>query len=591
MANNCCPKNMKKIFNLLLMVVLLSSCGNDTKPVAEFVEGEAGVFYGGVFKVNETVGFRSLFPFSISTVSADHIAKQVYEGLIKQSQQDLTIEPSLAKRLDFNRDATVWTFYLNEGVKFHDDDCFEGGKGREVVAQDFKDCFDRLCEANADNHYFGSTFKGRVKGADAYHLSTINGNPLPGGVSGIEVVDKYTLRISLINPFAGFLNVLSTPGCWVYPKEAYEKYGSEMSKKCVGTGPFKLKSVTEEAVVLERNKNYWGQDLYGNPLPYLDGIKYSFVKEKKVEFLQFKEGTLDMIYMLPVDMITDILGGFDEAKEVNKEFDMQVVPAMSTFFLGFQHDSGLFKDKNLRLAFTHAINKEKLVDNVLDGEGIPANYGIVPPAFKGYKNKKLVGKEYNVELAKEYLAKAGYENGKGFPELELQISSEASFRDKSICEAIQSMLKKNLNVDIGIIVVPAAEHYELIESGKAQLWQSEWVASYPDPEAFLTIFSSDHIPEGVLDKPYLNSMRYKSVVFDSAFDASMQELNRRQRMKYYLKADQIAIDDAAVLSIFYGENYRLLKPYVTNFPANAMEYRDMSRVYMDMANHNEAKEN
>jgi len=574
--------HIKKAIYLSLVALIMSSCGGEDNNHEEFKEGNGGVFYGGVFRSNEVEDFHSLFPLSVTEVAADHITKQIYEGLIKQSQEDLTILPSLAEQLDFSNDASVWTFYLHKGVKFHDDECFPDGKGREVTANDFKYCFDRLCTATPENQYFGNTFKNRVKGADEYFQSTIDKKPLPGGVSGVEVIDNYTLRITLVQPFSGFLNILSTQGCSVYPKEAYEKYGVDMRTKCVGTGPFKLKSCKEgESVVLERNPDYWNSDEMGNKLPYLDGLKFSFIKEKKSEFLEFKRGNLDMIFQLPVEMISEILGEFDEAKQVNAPFEMQVVPAMSTFFFGFQHTSDIFSKKDVRLAFNYAIDREKIVENILQGEGIPGIYGIVPPAFKGYHNKELNGFTFDVEKARKLLAKGGYPNGKGFPKITLQTNSGGGDRNIQVCEAVQKMLKENLNIDVDVNVVPLAEHLERIESGKTLFWKSHWIADYPDPETFLTLLSGRHIPKNMMDKPYLNSMRYKSEKFDTLFANAMKELNDRKRMKLYLEADQIGIDDGAVIPVFYDENYRLLKPYVKNFPANAMEYRDMARVYLD----------
>ncbi len=237
--------------------------------------------------------------------------------------------------------------------------------------------------------------------------------------------------------------------------------------------------------------------------------------------------------------------------------------------------------KEVRLAFNYAINRDKIVDNILQGEGIPGIYGIVPPAFNGYHNKELNGYTLDVEKARKYLATAGYPNGKGFPKITLQTTSNGEDRDIKICEAVQKMLKENLNIDIEVHVVPTAELYESIETGNTLFWKSNWIADYPDPETFLTLLSSKHIPKNLMDKPYLNSMRYKSEKFDTLFGDAMKELNDRKRMKLYLQADQVGIDDGAIMPVFYDENYRLLKPYVRNLHANAMEYRDMTRVYFE----------
>lgn len=573
---------MKKVIYSLLIAGLFASCGGGTTTTGESREAKGGVFYGGVFKMNEVEDFRNLYPLNITEVTSHRIANQVYEGLVKLSQSDLTVLPCLAEKWEKNADASQWTFHLRKGVKFHDDPCFADGKGREVTAKDFIFCFEKLCSSSPENQQFGNTFKDRVVGANEYFQSTVDKKPLAGGVSGIKALDDYTIQINLVHPFAGFLNILSTPGCWVYPNEAFEKYAVDMRVKCVGTGAFQVKSIKEgEAVILERNPNYWNVDEHGNQLPYLDAVKYTFIKEKKSELLEFKRGNLDMIFRLPIEMIPDILGELGSAKEGNAPFEMQVVPAMSTFYYGFQHQSNIFDKKEVRLAFNYAIDREKIVNYTLQGEGVPGNYGIVPPSFKDYNSKGLVGYTFDVDKARKYMATAGYPDGKGFPKLTLQINSGGGDRNIQTAEVIQKMLKENLNIDVEINVMPFAEHLESLETGKAQFWRAGWTADYPDPETFLTLLYSKHIPEKLSDKSFLNTVRYKSAKYDSLFAAAMQEVDDKKRFDLYLQADQQAIDDGAIMPIFYDENYRLVQMNIRNFPANAMEYRDMSRVYIE----------
>lgn len=579
---------MKKAIYLLLVIGLLSSCGDGGNPTGETHKAKGGVFYGSVFRMNEIEDFRSLYPLNITEEVGLHITNQVYEGLVKLSQEDLTITPCLAEKWEKNADASQWTFHIRKGVKFHDDPCFKDGKGREVTAKDIVYCFEKLCTSSPENQLFQASFKDRVVGANEYYQATVTNNShitkysLEGGVPGLKVIDDYTIQIDLVHPFAGFLNILCTPSCWVFPKEALEKYGIEMRAKCIGTGPFQVKSIKEgDVVILERNPNYWKVDEFGNKLPYLDAVKYSFIKEKKSELLEFKRGNLDMIYRLPIEMIPDILGELDHAKEGNTPFEMQVVPAMSIFYYGFQHQGEIFNKKDVRLAFNYAIDREKIVNYTLQGEGIPGIYGIVPPSFKEYDSKKLRGYTFDVDKARKYLASGGYPNGKGFPKLTLQINSGGGDRNIQTAEVIQKMLKENLNIDVEINVMPFAEHLESLETGKAQFWKTGWGADYPDPETFLSILYGKNVPEKLSEKSYLNSVRYKSAKFDSLFSAAMQEVDNKKRMDLYLQADQVAIDDAAIMPIFYDENYRLIQPNVKNFPSNAMEFRDMTRVYIE----------
>ena len=219
----------------------------------------------------------------------------------------------------------------------------------------------------------------------------------------------------------------------------------------------------------------------------------------------------------------------------------------------------------------------------LKGEGIQGIYGIVPPSAtfedKGYDFKSLRGYSYDPDKAKKLLAQAGYPNGTGFPKLTLQINSGGGDRNVLTAQVIQSMLEENLNIDIQIDQMPFSQHLDKLEPGKSLFWRTGWIADYPDPETFLTLLYSGHIPPNLDDRSYVNSVRYKSAKFDSLFSLAMREVDDKKRFALYAQADQVAIDDAAIMPIFYDENYRLIQTNVRNFPANAMEYRDLTRTY------------
>lgn len=574
---------MLKFFHIVLILALITSCGqNNVEKPKEKIKAKGEVKYGGVFKVNETEEFRSLYPPNITEVVSHRIANQVYEGLVKLDQEDLSIIlPSIAEKWEINDEATRFTFYLRKGVKFHDNPCFKTGKGRLVTANDFKFCLDRICAADALNQT-PWLFKDRVKGANEYYESTINKLPLKGGVSGIKVIDDYTLEINLNYPFAGFINIISHISCSVYPKEAVDMYGEEMRVNCVGTGPFQVNKIKEaEMVSLKRNPNYWKIDAYGNKLPYLDGIKFSFIKDKKAELLEFKKGNLDMVFRLPLEMINDVVVDLNEAKKgINKPYEMQVVPAMSVFYLGFQNKLSPFNSIDVRKAFNYALDKEAIVNYTLKGEGRAALYGVVPP-FKGYNYEEVKGYEFSVEKAKKHLKDAGYPNGKGFPTITLQINPDGGDRNLQVATVVQKMLAENLGVKINIDQLQLSQHLENIEEGKALFWRAGWLADYPDPESFLNLLFGEHVPEDINAKSFINTTRYQSNIFDKVFNEALREPDTEKRMELYRIADQIAINDAAMLPVFYDEITRLLQIYVKNFPANAMEYRDMTAVYFD----------
>ncbi len=374
------------------------------------------------------------------------------------------------------------------------------------------------------------------------------------------------------------------PGCWIYPQEASAKYGQDIRIHPVGTGPFYIEAIKEgEFVIMKKNTVYYGMDSFGNKLPYLDGVKYTFIREKKAEILEFKSGNLDMVYRLPVEIFHEVMGELSHAKERKTDFQIISSPAFNTFYLGFNCTIPAFENKNVRLAFNYAIDRNKIADFTIQGEGTSATYGMVPYVEEfeksGYDFKGLKGYHLDVAKAKEYLKKAGYPDGKGFPNVTLQINSGGGDRNILIAEVIQKMLKENLNVDININTVPFAEHIEQIASNKTDLFKYSWIADYPDPESFLTLFYGKHLPKNPSEKSFINMFRYHNERFDSLFAASYKEPNKTKRFELLSKAEQIVLDDAPFMPIFYDENFRLEQANVANFPENALNYMDLSDVY------------
>lgn len=577
---------MRKIFIPLVASVLtlsLASCSDDTKDSHGGSEGKGGVYMGGVMRLNEVEAFKSLNPIAVNEIVGFHIGCQLFEGLVKFDQNDLSIKSAIARSWESNENQTEWTFHIRQGVMFHPDACFSDGKGREVKASDVKYCFDKLCTADPNNAQFDVTFKDRVVGANEAFDASKTGKAL--NVSGVKVVNDTTLAISLKSPFAGFLNVLAMPGCWIYPKEAVDKYALDLRIHPVGTGPFQLETVKEgEVLIMKKNPNYYGVDKDGNKLPYLDGLKYTFIREKKAEILEFKSGNLDMVYRLPVEVFHDIMGDLEHAKDRKTEFQILNSPAFNTNYLGFNCASAVFNKKEVRLAFNFAIDRHKIADFTIQGEGTSADYGIVPyvEAFEkdGYDFKGLKGYTLDVAKAKDYMKKAGFPDGKGFPKVTLEINGGGGDRNILIAEVVQKMLKENLNVDIEINTVPLAEHLENVTSGKSDFFRLAWIADYPDPETFLTIFYGKHVPAGATEKSFINYTRFKNARFDSLFAASFIEPDKAKRYTLLSKAEQVVLDEAPFMPIFYDDNYRLEQLNVRNFPENAMNYMDLSVVYL-----------
>jgi len=563
------------LFSSIAVILLFTSCGGGSEKAKQHKTAKGGVRYGGNFRYNETEYFKTIYPLGITESVGHHIVSQIYEGLVSFNPKDLTIDPCLAENWTVSPDAKSYTFKLRQGVDFQNDTCFKDGKGRLVTANDFVYALNLLCTPdvkNSGHSFYTSIIKGA---ADHYD------GKATGAVEGIKALNDSTLEIDLERPSADFLERLALPFASVFPKEAIDYYKGDILFHTVGTGPFALKAIKQDdAVILARNDNYWGKDEFGNQLPYLDGIKVSFIKEDKTEMLEFQKANLDMKYRLPFDMIDEIIGEHNTLKGDYKKYVLQVQPELTTQFYGFLVPDKTFGNKNVRLAFNYAIDRAKIADYTAKGEGIPCFNGIVPLGLPGYDNTLVKGYTFDVKKAKDYLAKAGYPDGKGFPKVTLETNSGGG-RNEKVAETVQKMLVENLNIDVEITQVVWAQHTNNVETGKTNFWRFAWIADYPDPINFLNLLYGKNVPKTMAESSYSNPFRYVNPQYDALYEKALATQDAVERNKLYVQLDQMVVDDAPFLPIYYSVKRRLLQPYVKNFDANGMEFRMFRAVWLD----------
>ncbi|WP_017730994.1 ABC transporter substrate-binding protein [Nafulsella turpanensis] len=583
---------MKKLLYLGLLagtVLFTGACtsseeGQEETLQAGVREGEGGHYYGGVLRINESEYIKNLFPPSITDVYSYRVASQMYEGLFKFNDLDLTLENSLAESYTLDSTGTVYTFKLRDNVYFHDDPAFPGGKGRKLTAADVAFCFTQLCTQSALNQNY-SVFAGLLKGADAYFKASAGGKTPSFGVEGIEVLDSLTLRLSITKPNSVFLVNLARPATFIYPPEALEEYGPDMRIRAVGTGAFEMGNVEENiSIVLPKNPNYWGEDHYGNPLPFLDAVNVQFINSKKSELFEFKKGNLDMIYRLPTEHIIEILESNLTGNGEFNRYELQREPEMVTQFLTFNTaNRKLFSNPDLRKAISYAIDRDKILTFVLNNEGFaPGHHGITPPVFTDYNISEIPGYRLNVDSARYYLTKAGYPNGKGFPKVEFMLNAEGD-RNTNVAVEIQKQLSDHLNIQVEIATYPFAQLLENAYQGRFDVMRSAWYADFPSPENFLWVFYSGNMDTHQREPAYPNIARYSSAKFNKLYEQALRARSVSEANKYFIEAEKVLMEDAPIIVLWYDEGFRLLQSYVKNFPNNPMQYRDFSKVYFQQA--------
>lgn len=577
---------MKRVFVWALSAAVLFSCSDGPQGAAgEKRVAKGNRTYGGTLKVNETEMYQTLYPYRITDAVSAMVASQIYEGLVKFSSKDLSIMPALAEKWEIDTSGTVFTFHLRKGAQFQDDECFADGKGRPVTANDVKYSFELLCTDHTDNFNFSATFKDRVLGANEYFQSSKNAKP--AGLEGVKVINDHTVQVRLTSPNTSFIQILASPAASIVAKEAVERYGNKMS---VGTGPFMLKDTSKERIILTRNVNYYGTDSIGNQLPYLDSVLVTFRTDKKAELQLFQQGNIDMVIGLPAESVKEIV----EEQIANfagspPKFVLQRTPEMTTQYYEFNLSRAPFNNVKVRQAFCYAIDRNRIVDEILKGEAYgPGVNGLCPPSFKGYDISKVTGYDFNPEKAKKLLAEAGFPGGKGFPVVKLELNSGGA-RNSHVAFEVQKQLMDVLGVNIDLEVVPLAQKIDDAKFGKAEIFRSAWIADYPSPENFLWTLYGGTVPTDAALPSYPNTPRYKSETYDKLFEQARKETSKEKAYELFMQAENHMMQEAPVMVLWYDENYRLVQSRVKNFYLNPMRIRDFSEVYLQDAPKQEEK--
>lgn len=567
----------------LIIVVLLTSCGGKKNETVHSA-GAGGKFYGGEFRTNEAGELRSLDPVGINDATSHHIAAQVYDNLISFDSK-LHIIPELAETWEISPDGLIYTYHLRKGVYFHDNPCFPNGKGRELTAEDVKYSFMRLCDIRTQTRGFGY-FQGKVIGVNEYFDATRKAvetrqEPTVTDIPGFVVVDKYTFQFRLTRAFSPFENYPALGCMMIHPKEAVDYYKKDFFQHPVGTGPFSFTSWTpDRECILTRNPKYWDKDASGNQMPFLDKVKFTFIKDLKAQLLEFKQGNIDEAYRIPNEFFADVVGEDGKAKGDYTQFKLLSLPALSTQFYGMLAPSKEFSDKRVRQAFSMAVDRPRIIKYVLKGQAAGPGYnGIVPPAMPDYNASLIKGYKFDLSKARQLLAEAGYPNGKGFPKVVFQLNSGGG-RNLQVAEAIQSMLTENLGVKVELKEVEWAKHLDEVDAGHSMFFRLGWVADYPDPENFLNLCYGKIVPKDGSASP-INQVRYNNPEFDKLFEQAVATVDRTKRMELYQQAEQVAMNEAPMLILFYDSDYRLLQSNVEDYHNNSMDRRHYKYIWMN----------
>jgi peptide/nickel transport system substrate-binding protein len=507
-----------------------------------------------VFKYNEMEIVTSLDPAASSSFGNIWVVGQLYNGLV-QLNDSLTITPSIAKKWQISSDGLTYTFNLNTAVYFHDNENFKDKKGRHLIASDFVYSFNRLLDP-------------KISSATSL-LSHVKQN-------GFSAPNDSTFIIKLQQPFTPFLGILTMKYFSVVPKEVVEHYGEDFRRHPVGTGPFTFKIWEEGSkLVLLKNDHYFE---YENKvrLPYLDAVAISFIKDKETSFLNFLKGELDMVSGVEAINVDEVLTPEGKLNEQYKhKIKMQTQPFLKTDYLGFVVDEDLAIVKNsptklkaIRQAINYGIDRKKMVKYLRKNLGIPATAGFIPPGLPSFDSTKVKGYDYNPTKVKKLLTIAGFPEGKGLQDISLATAEQYV----EFAEYIQSQLA-NFGIKIKIDVQKNSVLAAAVANSKINFFRKSWFADYPDEENFLSLYySKSWAPKG------FNYTHYKNEEFDMLYEKSQTELNDAARYAYYQQMDQLLMDEAPVVPLYYDQVVRLVHNNISGLTSNPMNMLSLTKV-------------
>ena len=548
-------RKTKKILSVALastMVLSLAACGgkSTTETTQAAAETTAAAESSAAETTAEADGFnlavclasepQTLDPALNSTVDGAIMTLHMFEGLAKYVNDGNGNAQIVAGQAESwekvaNDDGTVtYTFKMRPDAKWSD--------GQKVTAGDFEYSWKRLAnpQTAADYTYMIDMVKGYQEIQDGADPDTL----------AVKAIDDDTLEITLSYDCPYFEDILAFPATLPVRQDVVE--GNEEwtydPSTYITNGAYKLAEWSHNAYILtEKNPEYYD---YANLGP--DTIKYTLLDDANAILAAYKSGELQFIEQVPTDEVPNYLASGE----------LQISDYIGTYYVCFNTEDEVFSNPLVRKAFSLAIDRNYIVEQVTQTGEVPAS-GFVPAGIydaegAGHDDFRTVGGDYysvaaedyeaNCEEAKALLAEAGYPNGEGFPTVEYLYNTNDSH--KAIGEALQNMWQSVLGVNVTLNNQDWNVFLQTRKDGNYQIARNGWIADYNDPCTFLDMW---YTGSGN------NDAQYSRPEYDAAIDAAKATSVPSERMTAFHQAEDMLIGEDSVLApiYFYVNKYML----------------------------------
>jgi oligopeptide transport system substrate-binding protein len=519
---------------------------------------------------------------------------QVYESLyeFEYLKRPYTLRPLLAEGFpEISKDKLKYIFKIKPGIKYHDSPLLP--KARTVKAQDFINQIKRLAYLGTGNSRGFWLFDGKIKGINDWREKVQSDLEkfFSEAVPGLSAPDDQTLVIELNRPYPQLLYAMSMHFTSPLPEEAIRASKNDFSREAVGTGAYFITAYNPtQGVDLQKfhgyaNSSYptqgdrWAQEKgllkdAGQRLPFTEKIRLVVIKEAQTDWLNFMKRKIDLINLTKdhyhVALTPD---GKLKPEIIQNKIQLQSSPTLIYWWLAFNmQDPVVGKNLNLRKAIAHGVNIAKYIELFTYNVAQQAN-SIYPPGIPGYNPSHELPYKYDLNLAKEYLKKAGYPEGQGLPALKFDIRGSDT-RRRQMGEYIQQELRNlNIKVDININTFPG--FLEKARKGELQFWQGGWVLDYPDAENVLQLLSEQNLPPGQ------NYFNYVNPEFERLFSEAREIEDGKRKFELMAKMEDLVNADLPWVMQYYSRNYILSHEYLKNFMYSDIIYNNLKYLRLE----------
>lgn len=527
----------------LLLLGVLAGCA---KPDTAVSRGDKA----GVLHVGNGAEIQSLDPH-LAGGSIDHnVLSALFEGLITLDEETFQSRPGAAERWEISPDGLTYTFYLREGAKW--------SNGDPLTARDFLYSLRRALTPSLGSEYKDALYP--IRNAEAYARGQIENF----SIVGIRAYDDITLELTLSRPTPYFITVLRTNVCFPVHAASVERGGAKFDDRSaawtraaplVSNGPFRLREWKDhQPLMVERNPNYWDAARVR-----LNEIVFHPSGSAQSQEMAFRAGQLHTTWDVP-------LAQLDAYKKESPRL-LRIEPYFESYFLRFNTRHPPFSDYRLRRALSLAIDREAIVKQVLRGGQIAAT-ALTPPEIGGYTPPATL--TYDLPAAKSLLADAGYPGGKGLPVIELTtIGSEIN---QQIAEAIQQMWRRDLGIESRITPKEFKTLRDAFATFDYSVACSRWIAEYPDPLTYLSLFTTDNGSNGT---------GFSDPLYDAMIAKGNAERTPPARLAALQRAEAYLLSQMPIAPIYWGTRTTLVAPSVHGWKKSPLGFHNYKDVWLE----------